>query len=210
MYHISNESLCYNMGLWRVATLGEATLDDVYESILRLTIGYQYIRWPPIPDYLIYMQVKKQQLEPDMEQWTGSKLGKEYVKAVYCHPTSLTFMKSTSYEMLGWMKHKLESRLPGEVSIPSDMQMIWPLWQKVKTTREPLDESEREEWKSWLKTQHSGGTLHPPSDVYVRSSLCPLPLFNKTSTQNLLSDQAWSLVPKLNLLQRSWIWYHSP
>ena len=57
----------------------------------------------------ICMQVKKQQLEPDMEQCTGSKLGKEYIKAVYCHPVYLTYMQSTSYEMLGWMKHKLES-----------------------------------------------------------------------------------------------------
>ena len=60
------------------------------------------------------MQVKKQQLELDMEQWTGSKLGKEYVKAVYCHPAHLVFMQSTSCEMLGWIKQKLESRLPGE------------------------------------------------------------------------------------------------
>ena len=66
------------------------------------------------------MQVKKQQLEPDMEQWTGSKLGKEYVKAVYYHPAYLTYMQSTSWEMLGWKKHKLESRLPGEISITSD------------------------------------------------------------------------------------------
>ena len=87
------------------------------------------------------MQVKKQQLELDMEQQTGSKLGKEYVKAVYCHPNYLTYMQSTSLGMMGWMKHKLESRLPGEISITSDMQMIPPLWQKAK--------------KSWLKTQHS-------------------------------------------------------
>ena len=66
------------------------------------------------------MQVKKQQLEPDMEQQTGSKLRKEYVKAVYCHPIYLTYMQSMSCEMLGWMKHKLESRLPGETSITSD------------------------------------------------------------------------------------------
>ena len=78
------------------------------------------------------MQVKKQQLEPDVEQWTGSKLGKEYVKAVYCHPAYLPYMQSTSCEMLGWMKHKLESRLPGEVSLNSDMQMTLPLWQKAK------------------------------------------------------------------------------
>ena len=72
------------------------------------------------------MQVKKQQLEPDMEQWTGSKLWKEYVKAVYCHPAYLTYMQGTSWEMLGWMKHKLESRLQGEISITSDMQMTSP------------------------------------------------------------------------------------
>ena len=80
----------------------------------------------------ICMQVRKQQLELDMEQQTGSKLGKEYVKAIYCHPAYLTYMQSTSCEMPGWMKHKLESRLLGEISITSDMQMIPPLWQKVK------------------------------------------------------------------------------
>ena len=67
------------------------------------------------------MQVKKQQLELDMEEQTGSKLGKEYDKAVYCHPAYLTYMKSTSGEMPGWMKYKLESRLPGEISITLDM-----------------------------------------------------------------------------------------
>ena len=75
------------------------------------------------------MQVKKQQLEPDMEQQTGSKLGKEYTKAVYCHPAYLTYMQSKSCKMPGWMKHKLESRLPGETSITSDMQMKPSLWQ---------------------------------------------------------------------------------
>ena len=78
------------------------------------------------------MQVRKQQLELDMEQWTGSKSGKEYVKAVYCHPAYLTSMQSTSWETLGWMKHELESRFPGEISITSDMQMTPPLWQKAK------------------------------------------------------------------------------
>ena len=78
------------------------------------------------------MQVKKQQLELDMEQQICSKLGKEYIKAVYCHPAYLTYTQSTSCEMLHWMKHKLESRLPGEISITSDMQMTPPLWQKVK------------------------------------------------------------------------------
>ena len=97
------------------------------------------------------MEVKKQSLELDMEQQTGSKLGKEYIKAVYCHPAYLTSMQSTSSEMPGWMKHKLKSRLPGEISITTDMQMIPPLWQKVRRTKKPLDESERGEWKSWLK-----------------------------------------------------------
>ena len=74
----------------------------------------------------------QQQLEPDMEQHTGSKSGKEYVKAVYCHPAYLTYMQRTSCEMQGWMKHKLESRLLGEISITSNVQMTPPLWQKVK------------------------------------------------------------------------------
>ena len=73
-----------------------------------------------------------QQLELDMEQQTGSKQEKEYVKAVYCHPGYLTYMQSTSCEMLGWMKHKLESSWPGEISITLGMQMTPPLWQKAK------------------------------------------------------------------------------
>ena len=73
------------------------------------------------------MQVKKHQLERDMKQQTGSKQGKEYVKAVYCHPAYLTYMLSISCEMLGCMKHKLESRLLGEISITSDAQMTPPL-----------------------------------------------------------------------------------
>ena len=77
------------------------------------------------------MQVKNQQLELDLEQQTGSKSGKEYVKAVYCHPAYLTYMLSTSREMPGWMKHKLELRLLGEMSV-SDVQMIPPLWQEAK------------------------------------------------------------------------------
>ena len=85
------------------------------------------------------MQVKKQQLELDMKQWTGSKLGKEYVKAVYCHPRYLAYMQSISCGMPGWMKHKVESRLLGEISITSDMQMTTTL----------MAESE-EELKSFL------------------------------------------------------------
>ena len=78
------------------------------------------------------MQFKKQQLHLDMEKQTGSKLGKEYIKAAYCHPAYLTCMQSTSCKMPGWMKHKLESSLLGEISITSDMQMTLHLCQKVK------------------------------------------------------------------------------
>ena len=78
------------------------------------------------------MQVKKQQLEMDMEQQTGSKSGNQYVKAVFCHLAYLTYMLSISCEMPGWVKHKLEPRLLGEISITSDMQMTPRLWQKVK------------------------------------------------------------------------------
>ena len=78
------------------------------------------------------MQVRKQQLELDMEQQTNSISGKEYVKAVYCHPAYLTYTQSTSHEISDWMKHKVESRLLGEISITSDMQMMPPLWKKMR------------------------------------------------------------------------------
>ena len=84
-------------------------------------MGNQTI-WPA--SWEICMQVKKEQLEPDIEQKMGSKLGREYVKAVYCHPAYLTYMQSTSWEMLDWMKHRLESRLPGEISITLDADDI--------------------------------------------------------------------------------------
>ena len=78
------------------------------------------------------MQVKKKQLEWDVEQWTGSKLGKENIKDVYCHPAYLAYMQSTSCDMVGWMKHKLESKSLEEIRITSDMQMTQQLWQKAK------------------------------------------------------------------------------
>ena len=87
--------------------------------------------WPA--SWETYMQVKKQQLELDMEQQTGSKLGKDYIKAVYCHPAYLTSMQSTSWEMLDWMKHTLESRLPGKISMTSDMQMTPPSEEELKS-----------------------------------------------------------------------------
>ena len=89
------------------------------------------------------MQVKQQLVEPDMEQWFGAKLGKEYIKAVYCHRAYSTYMQSTSCEMPGWIKHNLESRLPGEISITLDMQSHYPYGGKQRGTEEPHDESER-------------------------------------------------------------------
>ena len=86
--------------------------------------------WPA--SWEICMQVKKEQLEQDMEQQTGPKSRKKHVEVVYFHPAYLTYMQSTSWETLGWMKHKLQSRLPGEISITSDMQMTPPLQQKAK------------------------------------------------------------------------------
>ena len=90
----------------------------------------------------ICIQVKKQQLEPDMEQKTGSKLRKEYVRAVYCHSAYLTYMQNALCKMQGWMTHKLESRLLGEISITSDTQMNHPYGRK-RRTKEPLAESEK-------------------------------------------------------------------
>jgi len=97
----------------------------------------------------ICMQVNKQQLELNLEQHIGSKSGKEYVKAMYCHPAYLNYMLSKSCEMPNWMKHKLETQLLGEISITTDMQKTRVrMWRE---TKEPLDESERGEWNIWLK-----------------------------------------------------------
>ena len=92
------------------------------------------------------------QEELDMEQWTGSKLGKEYAKVVYCHPAYLTYMQSTSSKMLGWMKHKLQSRSPGEISIISDMQMI-P--QKAESKVEKAIAESKEELKSLNESERA-------------------------------------------------------
>ena len=97
------------------------------------------------------MQVKKQWSEPDMEQWTGSKLGKGYVKAICCHLEYLTYMQSISCEMPSWMKLKLESRLLGAISITSDMQMTPPLRQKAKKLKSLLMKVKGESEKFGLK-----------------------------------------------------------
>ena len=119
---------------------------NIYFCFIDYTKAFDYVdhnklwkilkRWEYQTTWLasweICMQVKKWQLEPDMEQHTGSKLGKEYIKAIYYLPAYLIYMQSTPCKMPGWIKHKLESRLLGEISITSDMQMTPPLWQKVK------------------------------------------------------------------------------
>ena len=97
------------------------------------------------------MQVKKQQLEPDIEHQIASNLGKEYLQVMYCHPAYLTYIQSTSCEMPGWTKHKLESRLPGEISITSVMQMTPPLWQKAKNLKTLLMKVKVETEKVGLK-----------------------------------------------------------
>ena len=97
-----------------------------------------------------------------MKQWTGLKLGKEYNKAVYCHPAYLTYMQNISCKMAGWINHKLESRMPGEIT--SDMQMIPLSRKKWRGTEKPLDEGERGQWKSWLKLNIQK----------LRSHICPI------------------------------------
>ena len=111
------------------------------------------------------MQVRKQESELDMEQQTGSKLRKEYVKALYCHPAYLTYMQSTSWETLDWMKHKLESRLPGVISITSDMQMTPPLWKESEEELKSLlmkvkEESEKAGLKLNVQKTKIMASLH--------------------------------------------------
>ena len=112
------------------------------------------------------MQVKKQQLELDMEQQTDSKQGKEYIKAVYCHLAYFTYMQSTSWEMLGWMKHKLESRLPGEISITSDMQMTELLWWR---------RSEKELKDFLMKVKEESGKVGLKLNIQKTKIMHPVP-----------------------------------
>ena len=113
---------------------------------------WEYLTTLPV-SWETCMQIKKQELELDMKWLTGSKVGKEYIKVVYCHSAYLTYMQNTSCKMPEWMNHRLKSRWHREISITSDMQRTPPFIRKWRT-KEPLDESERGEWKSWLKTQH--------------------------------------------------------
>ena len=160
--------------------------------------------WPA--SWEICRQVRRQQLELDMEQQTGSKLGKEYVKTEYCHPAYLTYMQSTSWETLDWMKHKMESRLGGEILITSDMQMIPPLWQKVKKSllMKVKEESEKVGLKlniqktkimasspitSW---QIDGGTVETVADfIFLDSKITPDGDWSHEIKRHSLEGKLW-------------------
>ena len=101
------------------------------------------------------MQEEKQQFEPDIKQQTGSKLGKEYIKAVYCHPAYLTYMQSTSCDMPDWMTHKLESRLPGDINNLRYVEDTTLMTESKEELKSLLMKVKEESQKSWLKNQHS-------------------------------------------------------
>ena len=132
------------------------------------------------------MQVRKQQLELDMEQQTGSKLGKEYVKAVYCHPAYLTFMQSTSCEMTGWIKHKLKSGLLVGISVTSDMQMTPPLWYYQWHTGRSFKEIKR--YISMKELDKLYSTLHEASDGKLIDTLNII-IEQRTSLTHLQSQR---------------------
>ena len=130
-----------------------------------ITINWKIIKKMGIPDHLTCLlrnlyEGQEATVRTGHGKRTGSKLGKEYVKAVYCHPAYLTYVQSTSCEMLGWMKHKLESRLPGEISITLDMQITPPLWQKSKRNWRASWWKWKRRVKSWLETQNSENKDH--------------------------------------------------
>ena len=133
----SDESSKKQESSWKTSTSALLTMPKPLTVWITINCGKFWKRWEyqttwPA-SWEICVQIRKQQSELGMEQQTGSKSGKEYIKAVYCHPAYLTYMQSTLWEMLGCKKHKLESRLPGEeMSVTSDMQMTPLLWQKVK------------------------------------------------------------------------------
>ena len=131
----SSSTLGESQGKW-VHRFVQNYARDPHRFDVWITTNWKILQEMGVPDHLTCLlrnlYAGQEATELDMEQQTGSKSGKEYVKAVYCHPAYLTSMQSTSRETRGWMKHKLESRLPGERSITSDMQMTPPLWQKVK------------------------------------------------------------------------------
>ena len=162
----------------------------------------------------ICRQVKKQQLELEIEQQTGSKSGKEYVKDVYCHPAYLTYMQSTSWEMLGWMKHKLESRLLGEISVTSDMQIrdqIRSVTQSCLTLCDPMTRS-----TSGLPVHHQlleftkthihrvSDAIQPSHPLSSPSPLAPNPS-QRSNCQHPLDHGKSKRVPEKHLFLLYWL-----
>ena len=123
-----------------------------------------------IPDYLTYLlrnlyAGQEQQLEPDIEQWAGSKLGKEYIEAVYCHPAYLTYMQSTSCEILSWINHKLDHDCWEKCQQLQICRWYHSNGRKWRGSKELLDEGERGEWQSWLETQHEKTKFMAPGPI---------------------------------------------
>ena len=147
----------------------------------------------------ICIQGKKQWLEPDMEQCTGSKLGKKYIKAVYCHVAYLTCMQNTSWEMPGWMRHKLESRLPGEISITSDMQMTPPYGSKWRGSKKPLIKVKEESEKVGLK-------LNIQKTKIMASSLITSREINEGNSRNSVRLYFWGLQNHCRWWLQPWNW----
>ena len=127
--------------------------------MLKLLTVWEYQTTLPA-SWDICMHVKKQQLEPDMEQQTGSRLGKEYVKAVNCHPAYLASMQSTSCKMPGWMNPSWNQDWQEKYQQPQICRWYHFNGRKQRETKEPLVEGEKREWQSWLKTQHSENYAH--------------------------------------------------
>ena len=130
-----------------------------YNKLWEIIKTWEYQTILPI-SWEMYMQVKKQQLEPCIEQLTGSKSGQKYDKVVYCHPVDLTYIQRTSCEIRGWMRYKLQSRLPGKYQQSLICRWYHSTGRKWRGTKEPLDGGEGGEWQSWLKTQHSKNQDH--------------------------------------------------
>ena len=126
-----------------------------------------------ITDHLICLlrnlYVGQEITNPDMEQWAGSKLGKEYDKAVYCHLAYLTYMQSTSCKMPSWMKHKLKSRLPGEISVTSDTQMTYPMAESEKELKSLLMNVKEKSEKAGLKLNIQKTNIVAPSPLNLPS-----------------------------------------
>ena len=134
MYSYVNSNYLHLEQLLAIATFSLWALTTLKPFTVWITIncGKFLKRWEYQTTWLacweVCMQIKKQQLELDMAQWSGPKLGKEYVNSVYCHLAYITYIQSMSCDILGWMNHRLESRLLGEISISSDMQIMSPQW----------------------------------------------------------------------------------